>query len=86
LRGVTARNSSSTGEGSHRLHVVAALHSYSVRRTVQQFFSGLLCCPYSFELVILDEYASAVVVQVSLHTRHSDVGGKAVYPVLLQHP
>ena len=66
FRGFTARNSSSTGEGSHRLHVVAALHSYSLRRTVQQFLSGLLCCPFSFELVILDEYASAVVVQVSL--------------------
>lgn len=56
---------SGTGTVS-QLHVVAVLSSYSVRRAVQVFLGSMLVRSFSYEIMVLDEYAAAMLVQVSL--------------------
>lgn len=48
----------------HRLHVAAKMQSYGMRRTTQAFLSSMLQRAFSFELLIADEYVSAVLTQV----------------------
>jgi hypothetical protein len=61
-----------TAEGPYcvqrnKLHVVAVVSSYSVRRALQQFLTSvLLHCSFSFEIMVLDEFAAGMLVSVSL--------------------
>jgi hypothetical protein len=48
-----------------RLHVVAVLSSYSVRRAAQVFLGSMLVRNFSYEIMVLDEYAGAMLLQVS---------------------
>lgn len=50
--------------GSLRLHVVAVLSSYSLRRAAQTFLGSMLVRDFSYEIMVLDEYAAAMLVQV----------------------
>jgi hypothetical protein len=50
----------------NKLHVVAVVSSYSVRRALQQFLTRvLLHCSFSFEIMVLDEFAAGMLVSVS---------------------
>jgi hypothetical protein len=49
-----------------KLHVVAVVSSYSVRRALQTFLSSvLLQCSFSYEIMVLDEFAAGMLVSVS---------------------
>jgi hypothetical protein len=51
---------------SKPLHVVAVVSSYSVRRALQTFLSSvLLHCSFSYEIMVLDEFAAGMLVSVS---------------------
>jgi hypothetical protein len=52
-------------DSSIRLHVVAVLSSYSVRRAAQVFLGSMLVRNFSYEIMVLDEYAGAMLLQVS---------------------
>jgi hypothetical protein len=52
------------GSLSQALHVVAVLSSYTMRRSLQQFLAGMLMRHFSYEILVLDEYAGAMLVQV----------------------
>eukprot|EP00878_Enallax_costatus_P031821 GHUV01034872.1.p1 GENE.GHUV01034872.1~~GHUV01034872.1.p1 ORF type:complete len:787 (+),score=252.04 GHUV01034872.1:587-2947(+) len=47
-----------------QLHVVAVLGSYSLRKAVQVFLGSMLVRNFSYEIMVLDEYAAAMLVQV----------------------
>jgi hypothetical protein len=54
-----------------KLHVVAVVSSYSVRRALQTFLSSvLLQCSFSYEIMVLDEFAAGMLVSVSRVLRH----------------
>lgn len=49
-----------------KLHVVAVVSSYSVRRALQSFLSSvLLHCSFSYEIMLMDEFAAGMLVSVS---------------------
>jgi hypothetical protein len=53
--------------GLRRLHVVADVASCSVRRALQCFLSSvLLQCGFSYEIMVLDEFAAGMLVSVSV--------------------
>ena len=54
-----------------RLHVVAVLGGYSARRALRTFLSSvLLQCSFSYELLVLDEFAAGMLLLVSLVVTH----------------
>lgn len=58
-----------------RLHVVAVVTSYSVRRALQSFLSSvLLSCSFSYEVMVLDEFAAGMLVSVSCWSASGLVG------------
>lgn len=59
---------------SRALHVVAVLSSYTMRRSLQQFLAGMLMRHFSYEILVLDEYAGAMLVQVNCQDiRHNQL-------------
>lgn len=58
--------SSYPGQQQNKLHVVAVVSSYSIRRALQAFLSStLLHCNFSYELMVQDEFAASMLVLVS---------------------
>eukprot|EP00775_Hariotina_reticulata_P004547 gene4547-4799_t len=66
---------------SPALHVVAVLSSYTMRRSLQHFLAGMLMRHFSYEILVLDEYAGAMLVQVA-----QDPTSAMALDQLLVHP
>lgn len=63
---VAAGSGVSQQQPPSKLHVVAVVSSYSVRRALQTFLSSvLLQCSFSYEIMVLDEFAAGMLVSVS---------------------
>jgi hypothetical protein len=56
-----------------RLHVVAVLSSWSVRRSLQAYLSTSLGCSFSFELLVLEELAAGMLVLVAQDAANAQV-------------
>jgi hypothetical protein len=63
-KGSASATSAAHSSSGIRLHVVAVLSSYSVRRAAQVFLGSMLVRNFSYEIMVLDEYVGAMLLQV----------------------